>query len=863
VVLLAASVLSMLSGSSEITIAILAVVLLNAIVGFVQEYRAQRAVEALRRLVPRRARVIRDGEEREIAAEHVVRGDLVVLEEGAHVPADARLIEEVGLATDHAVLTGESVPQRRIATAVWPSAGNTDLEPNCVFMGTTVTVGSGVAAVFATGMHTRFGRIAGLTMAIQDEPSPLQQQVARMARMVALSAAVVGAALFGVGWLSAIPLVANFLFALGVMVALVPEGLPATLTLSLAMGVQRMARRKALVKRLSSVETLGSTTVICTDKTGTLTVGAMAVQQAYAAGGGWRISGAGYAPEGAWVADDGTGRMPPDLMLRCAVLCNRARLVPAGDAGDWHIQGDPTEGALLVAARKAGLDEHAALRAEPRVREWAFDPVRKRMSTVHRQASGSLRVYVKGAPQEVLPRCTRIIEPNGIAALSGEAKNRVTGVNDVHARAALRVLAFAYRDLPESGADGSAEDVEQDLVFLGLIAMLDAPRPEVAQAVAAAHRAGIRILMVTGDYGLTAEAIARRLGIVRGQSVRILAGQDLDRLDDRALLAAIDGEEVIFARVSPEHKLRVVDALRHRGEVVAVTGDGVNDAPALRRADIGIAMGRTGTDVAKEAAEMILLDDSFATIVAAIEEGRAVYNNFKKVTVQVFSHNLGELLPIVFGVLFRTPLPLTALQVLSIDMGTDVLPSLALGAELPEAGVLDAPPRSQREALLNREVVARILLLGTIVAATAIAGFVATLLRGGWAWGQRLAPTAGLFRQAITMTNAGIVVTQIANGYGNRTDRVSLFRVGPFSNAFLNLGEAVAVAIILAIAYWPPAQAFFSTAAIPVWGWAITVAGGVVLLATQEIRKAIVRHAHGRDAVPGRGLQPQRRRVCD
>jgi magnesium-transporting ATPase (P-type) len=405
--------------------------------------------------------------------------------------------------------------------------------------------------------------------------------------------------------------------------------------------------------------------------------------------------------------------------------------------------------------------------------------------------------------------------------------------------------------------------VEQDLVFLGLIAMLDAPRPEVAQAVTAAHRAGIRILMVTGDYGLTAEAIARRLGIVRGQSVRILAGQDLDRLDDRALLAAIDGEEVIFARVSPEHKLRVVDALRHRGEVVAVTGDGVNDAPALRRADIGIAMGRTGTDVAKEAAEMILLDDSFATIVAAIEEGRAVYNNFKKVTVQVFSHNLGELLPIVFGVLFRTPLPLTALQVLSIDMGTDVLPSLALGAELPEAGVLDAPPRSQRESLLNREVVARILLLGTIVAATAIAGFVATLLRGGWAWGQRLAPTAGLYRQAITTTNAGIVVTQIANGYGNRTDRVSLFRVGLFSNAFLNLGEAVAVAIILAIAYWPPAQAFFSTAAIPVWGWGITVAGGVVLLATQEIRKAIVRHGHGRDAVPGRGLEPQRRRVCD
>jgi magnesium-transporting ATPase (P-type) len=351
--------------------------------------------------------------------------------------------------------------------------------------------------------------------------------------------------------------------------------------------------------------------------------------------------------------------------------------------------------------------------------------------------------------------------------------------------------------------------------------------------------------MITGDYGLTAEAIARRLGIVRASPVRILTGQDLDAIDDRALLAAIDHGEVIFARVSPEHKLRVVSALRRRGEVVAVTGDGVNDAPALRRADIGVAMGRTGMDVAKEAAAMVLLDDSFATIVAAIEEGRTVYNNLKKVTIQLFSHNLGELLPIIFGVVFRTPLPLTALQVLSIDMGTDVLPSLALGAELPEAGVMDAPPRSQREALLNWDVVGRILLLGGIVSATAITGFALTLLRGGWTWGQPLAPTTNLYREAITMTNAGIVITKISNAYGNRTDHVSVFRIGLLSNAFLNVGQVVALGIILAIAYWPPAQSFFDTAPIPGWGWGVVIAGATALLAAEEVRKGLVRRNRG------------------
>ncbi|HEV2356857.1 MAG TPA: cation-transporting P-type ATPase [bacterium] len=806
-----------------------------------EEYRAERAVEALRQLLPRRARVIRDGQAREIPAEELVRGDLLVLEEGGHVPADARLIEEAALAADHAVLTGESVPQRRIATAVRPALGGIDLPPNCVFMGTSITSGSGIAVVYATGMRTRFGAIAGLTMTIQDEPSPLQRQVARMARTVAASACAIGVALFAVGWATGVPLAANFLFALGVMVAMVPEGLPATLTLALAMGVQRMARRRALLKRLSSVETLGSTTVICTDKTGTLTLGAMTVQRAMAAESRWSITGVGYAPEGAWVAEDGTaaGR-PPDLLLRCAVLCNRARLVP-GPEREWHVQGDPTEGALLVAARKAGLTVDAAVAVEPRLRELPFDPVRKRMSTIHRLADGGIRAYVKGAPREILARCTRAFGPAGVVPFEDGARERIVAVNDEYARGALRVLGFAYRDLPRPVNHGRADDVERDMVFLGLMAMLDAPRPEVAQAVAAAQRAGIRILMVTGDYGLTAEAIARRLGIVRDEGVRIITGADLDGLTDTALLTSIDREDVIFARVSPAHKLRVVNALRHRGEVVAVTGDGVNDAPALRRADIGIAMGQTGTDVAKEAAAMILLDDSFATIVAAIEEGRAVFSNFRKVTIQVFSHNLGELLPIIFGVLFHTPLPLTALQVLSIDMGTDVLPSLALGAELPEAGVMDAPPRSQRESLLGPRVAGRILFRGAIVSATAIVGFVLSLLRGGWAWGHPLAADALLYREAITMTNAGIVVTQIANAYTNRTDLTSLFRIGPLHNAFLNVGEVVAVAIILAIAYWPPAQAFFNTAPVPGWGWGVVAAGAITLLVAEEIRKAFVR----------------------
>jgi len=842
VILMGASVLSALSGSREITVAIWVVVLLNAVIGFVQEYRAERAVEALRQLVPLRARVIRDGRDQEVPAQHVVVGDVLALEEGSQVPADARVIDESVLTVNLAVLTGESLPQRRIATAVRLQAGSGEAAPNFVFMGTSVTSGSGIAVTCATGMRTRFGAIAALTLAIEDEPSPLQRQVARMARTVAVSAGVVGAALFAVGWVSGIPLVANFLFALGVMVAMVPEGLPATLTLSLALGVQRMARRRALVKRLSSVETLGCTTVICTDKTGTLTVGEMTVQEALSVGSRWHLSGAGYAPDGAWVPDGHTtASEPPALLLRCAVLCNRARLLPPDDGeGAWRILGDPTEGALVVAARKAGVVLETVLSEEPRVRELPFDPVRKRMSSLHREARG-VRAYVKGAPQEILPRCTRVLGPEGEVPIGEGERAAFSTANDGYARAALRVLALAYRDLPEDATRGGPEEVERDLTFLGFLAMLDAPRPEVARAVAAARRAGIRIVMITGDYGLTAEAIARRLGIVTGAQARIITGHDLDGMEDGALLAAIDRGEVIFARVSPEHKLRVVMALRQRGEVVAVTGDGVNDAPALRRADIGVAMGRSGTDVAKEAAAMILLDDSFATIVAAIEEGRTVYSNFRKVIIQLFSHNLGELLPIIFGVAFHTPLPLTALQVLSIDMGTDVLPSLALGAELPEAGVMEAPPRGQREPLLSWDVVSRVFLLGGIVSATAIAGFVLTLHRGGWTAGAFLPFSSPLYREAITMTNAGIVVTQIANAYGNRTDRISVFRIGLLSNAFLNVGQAVALAIIVAIAYWPPAQTFFDTAPIPAWGWVLVVGGSVVLLATDEGRKAIVR----------------------
>ncbi|HEX5566204.1 MAG TPA: cation-transporting P-type ATPase, partial [Streptomyces sp.] len=649
----------------QLAVAILGVVALNAAIGFAQEYSAERTAQTLQAMVPHTSRVLRDGQRCELPARDLVPGDVVVLEAGDAVPADCRLVEAHETSVNNAALTGESDPVGRTGEAVAP--GPPLQARNCVFMGTDVVTGAARAVVFATGGATEFGRIFRLAEAAPRQRTPLQFQVASMARRVAGTALAIGALLFAVRVPAGQQLVPAFVFALGVMVALVPEGLPATLSVSLAVGVRRMARRHALVKRLLAVEALGSTTVVCTDKTGTLTRAEMTVTQVWAGGVRHPVSGVGYEPAGE-VADPG----PVRDLLRAAALCGNARLVPPSGREGWRVLGDTTEGALLVVAAKAGLDPAAEEAAAPRVAEHPFDPVRKMMSTVHADADrgggAGYIAYVKGAPGELLARCTGVDWAGECRELTDELRAAVVTAHDEMASQGLRVLAVARRPVPVPRP--GREDTESHLTLLGLTGMLDPPRPEVRDAVEACRHAGIRIVMVTGDHPLTAEAVARRVGIVRSPEPAVMTGARLDALDDRALDRLLaEPRELLLCRVSPEHKTRIVTAFQRRGEVVAVTGDGANDAPALKHADIGVAMGASGTDAAREAAVMVLLDDSFASIAAAVRLGRSVYQNIRKFLVYVFSSNIGELVPILAATFAGFPLvPISAVQVLAIDL---------------------------------------------------------------------------------------------------------------------------------------------------------------------------------------------------
>ena len=825
----------------QLAVAILCVVVLNAVIGFAQEYSAERTAETLQEMVPHTCRLLRDGARREALVRELVPGDVVLLEAGDAVPADCRVIESHELAVNNAALTGESEPVGRTTD---PMAGGTPLlqARNCVFMGTVVAAGAGKAVVAATAAATEFGRIFRLADEAPQQKTPLQRQVATMARRVAAAALVIGAVVFAVRLPSGQPLVETFVFALGVMVALVPEGLPATLSVSLAIGVRRMARRHALVKRLLAVEALGSTTVICTDKTGTLTKAEMTVTQVWADGQLHAVSGVGYEPAGE-VTDPG----PVRSLLRAAALCSNARLLPPSGQDGWRVLGDTTEGALLVAAAKAGLDLAAEESKAPRVAEFPFDSTRKLMSTVN-HADGGYVACVKGAPAELLTRCTHIGGDGDGRPLSGQLRSAVTAAGDEMAAQGFRVLAVAWRAVESPRV--TQDDTESGLTFLGLAAMRDPPRPEVVDSVRACRQAGIRIVMVTGDHPLTAEAIARHVGIVQDPHPTVLTGIQLDALDDSALSEMLAGpEELLLCRVSPEHKMRVVTVLQGRGEVVAVTGDGANDAPALKRADIGVAMGASGTDVAREAAVMVLLDDSFASIAAAVRLGRSVYQNIRKFLIYLFSHNLGELAPILAATFAGFPLvPISAVQILAIDLGSDVLPALALGAEPPEPDVMQRPPRSPHEPLFSIAVMRRLVFLGAFQALGVCAVFFWKIHSAGIPFADFTADNP-VYREAITMTQAGIVVSQFFNAQAVRTDRESVFRVGLLSNPQLVIAECLGVALMAAISYLPSLQAVFHTAPLSLFDWTVLVGFGALLLVAEEARKWRLRR---RDPGPGR-----------
>jgi Ca2+-transporting ATPase len=824
----AAAALAALAGTPALSGAIVAVILVNAVFSFAQEHRAEQAVEALRQILPQHVRVRRDGRPQEITADQLVPGDLVLLSAGDRISADGELVADVQLKVDMSTLTGESRPVRRQAGS--PAGGETPIDaPHRVFGGTFVVAGTAEALVTATGMETELGRIASLTERAERRPSPLELEMGRVTRLVALLSVSIGLAFFFIAGALGMGLTERFIFALGVTVANVPEGLLPTVTLSLALATQRMARRNAIVRRLSSVETLGATDVICTDKTGTLTANEMTVRRVWLPGDvELEVEGTGYAPQGELRARRGTAN-PARLeeLARAAALCNDATLEQRDDG--WAIVGDPTEGALLTLASKLGLDPAVESHRFPRRGELPFDSSRKRMSTVNEVAGGRM-AYVKGAPGAVVPRTT--LDERGRAAALAAA--------DSLARESLRVLALARRPV---AAVPPSDETERDLELLGLVGMHDPPRPEVAEAIRRCRAAGIRVIMVTGDHGITAEAIARRIGLLGGPAT-ILDGTTIEGLDDEQLTEALGVPDALVSRVTPEQKVRIASVLCASGSVVAMTGDGVNDAPALRTADIGVAMGRSGTDVAREAADIVLLDDNFASIAAAVEEGRAVYDNIRRFAQYHFSSNVAELMAfLVWGLSGGAiPLPLVVMQVLALDLGTDLLPAIALGTERAEPGVMERPPRPRRERLLNRRVMARVYgFVGLLVGIAGLASFFIGYLLAGWSPGDALADDGDLYVQATAMTYAGIVAGQVGAGLAFRTNRESVFSVGLLSNRFLLAGIAFEIGLLVALVEVPPLQDVFHMLPLEPLAWPILLAWPLLVFGAEELRKLIFR----------------------
>ncbi|MBI5504496.1 MAG: cation-transporting P-type ATPase [Deltaproteobacteria bacterium] len=813
------------TGMATLSGAIVAVILLNAVFSFWQQYRAERAMEALEKLLPERVQVVREGSVCELDAGDLVPGDVVLLEDGARVPADCRIVAAFGLRANNASLTGESVPVALDARA--SSSATLQRATNVAFAGTNIVCGHGKGLVFATGTHTQFARIAELAQSAEAETSPLQREILRVTRVVAVLATTLGVAFFVLGYRSGLPLWSALLFGVGIIVANVPEGLLPTVTLALAMGSRRMLARNALIRTLPAVETLGAATVIVTDKTGTLTQNRMRVRSL-------------FLDETLHDCNEGDGLLALALSQRlffvACLVCENVRRSRGPKAEE--LLGDPMEVAIVGMARAALPD----FTDRERIDEVPFDSDRRRLTTLHHR-DGAYFVATKGALEAVLPLCTRVASTGTAAALDDDARRRWREAERRLAASGLRVLAVAYRQESERPAH---DDLEASLVLAGLLAFEDPPRPEVPAAIASCHQAGVRVLMATGDHPDTAVAIARQIGLV-SISPLLVSGEQMRGMTDAELAGVLHSPELLFARVDADQKTRVVQLLKKRGEIVAVTGDGVNDAPALRAADIGIAMGIAGTDVAREASDVVLLDDNFATIVAAIEEGRAVYSNIRKFLTYILTSNIPEVVPYLTFVLASVPLPLTVLQILAVDLGTDIVPALALGSEPPEPGLMQRPPRARSDRLLSPGLLVRAyLFLGCFEAAAAMAAYFFVLRSGGWQWGQSLAATDPLYRSATTACFAGIVVAQVANVFLCRSDRASIFSYGVTGNSLLTIGVAVELALLGLLAYTPAGNAIFQTHPIGLAAIAAALPFVLSMLLGEEARKLIARRAAAR-----------------
>ncbi|OGI33401.1 MAG: hypothetical protein A2420_04370 [Candidatus Moranbacteria bacterium RIFOXYC1_FULL_44_13] len=858
-IMLVAAGLAFAFGESRDVVIILVIVLINSTIGFVQEFKAERLMEKIQKLSSDKAFVFRSGRKKEIDAKYIVPGDAVFVSSGDNVPADGYIVESYNFYTNSFVFSGESRPEMKEAKVITEEKLPIADIDNMVFSGEKVTRGEAKFIVTATGMRTELGKIANLAEEVADELTPLQRKMRILGRDISILAIFIALAVLAAGGFQHLSWYQNFLFALAVAVSVVPEGLPAAMSVALSLGMRRLLKNKVLVKKLIAVETLGSVNMICTDKTGTITKNELMVTKIILDDEEIEISGEGYSPKGNFLI--GGKKINPggiknlDLILKIGALCNDASLV--NENNDYKIVGDPTEGALVVAARKYNPDEKYFGAGETKIDENPFESERMRMSVIYKrdrtageEESGPISSYVKGSPDVLLDLSPKKLTKEGIVPFSPEEKKKTKETYDKMSAEALRVLAFAYRPIRNSVSRGpnsrkiSIDEGEKDLVWVGMMAMIDPPRVDVARAIEECQQSGIKVIMITGDYEVTARAIAMNVGLISHNMEHgkhnnfVINGKKLSELSDQKISQEIKNGVSVFARITPEQKLRIASVLKKSGAVIAMTGDGVNDAPALKRADIGVAMGRIGTDVSKEASDMILLDDNFASIVAGIKEGRTIYQNIRKFIYYVLSSNASEFLTVIFGTLLLVPAPITAVQILAIDLGTDVFPSLALGLEPAEAGNMKRKPFNPKERLIGTFGFWRLIYVGLVMATGAVIAFLWSMKRGGWDFGEKIDFSSALYIKSTAATFAVLSMTQMANLLQARSEKFSVFEIGFFSNKYLIGSIFVSIGVLFSFMYVPFFQKYLHMAPIDFWDWLVVVGATLSVFIFEEARKA-------------------------
>jgi len=838
-ILLAAAVLSFVFGETRDGLVVLLIVFLNAAIGFFQEFKAERILRKIQKLTTDKAIVFRDGEKTEIHSRLLVPGDVVFISSGDQVPADGYLIESYNLYAGEFIFTGESKPNRKKTAVLDRSSLSVGEIGNMVFMGTTITRGEGLFVVTATGEKTELGRIALLSEEIKIDETPLQKRMRVLSRQIAIIAILIGAAVMAAGKIFSISWYQTFLFALALSVAVVPEGLPAALSVALSLGMRKLLKVNVLVKKLTAVETLGSVSVICTDKTGTITKNELTVTKIILGDKILELSGTGFNLKGRFF-EAGKPVIPAKIsqlrtLFKIGVLCNDAVLVK--HEGRNKIIGDPTEGAIIVASRKYMSDKTYFLMGERKINEIPFSSQRMRMSVIYRNKSTVS--YVKGSPDVLLELCSRININGRIRKITSEDKRKIRQNHNSMSQEALRVLAFAYRDLDGIPEKNHLKEAEKQLVWVGMAGMIDLPREGIERAIELCREAHIRIAMITGDYELTAEAIAKKIGLLGKQhgADSVIKGSDLDELSDEEIVAKIVKQDLVFARITPEQKLRIATVFKNHGMVIAMTGDGVNDALAIKKADIGISMGKIGTDVAKEASDMILLDDNLASIVKAVKEGRIIYQNVKKFVHYVLTSNASELFTVVLGVVLQIPAPISAIQILIVDLGTDVFPSLSLGVDPEEPGIVKKKPSDIKEKIITYQGFKRLFYLGLIMSISAVVTFVWSMKRGGWNWGDTVDTDSLLYIKSTSAAYAVIAMTQMANLLESRSESLSIFKVGIFKNKFAVASIFMSVALLFTFLHFPLCQEYFHLSPIDNIDWMMVFLAALATLFLEELRK--------------------------